>query len=185
MTMVGTAQLPIGGYYPGAVGQITWLHAIYYFEHWGFNVSFETQVGREFSTFVAAMRPGRDGLWVAADMGQLAGSIAIDGSAAPPLEGARLRWFIVAPGLQGQGLGRRLLRQAVAFCDAAGFAQVFLWTFRGLDAARHLYEAEGFRLEEEHRVAQWGTTIMEQRFVRCRDAETSRPPGGKGGGDRA
>ena len=30
--------------------------------------------------------------------------------------------------------------KAVAFCDARGFAETWLWTFRGLDAARRLYE---------------------------------------------
>jgi hypothetical protein len=42
---------------------------------------------------------------------------------------------------------------------------MFLWTFRGLETARHLYEAEGFFLAEEHDVEQWGNIITEQKFV--------------------
>jgi hypothetical protein len=42
----------MGGYFPGAVGKITELHAVYYHENWGFDISFETQVGRELSEFL-------------------------------------------------------------------------------------------------------------------------------------
>jgi len=41
---------------------------------------------------------------------------------------------------------------------------------KGLDAARHLYEREGFLLAEEYAGAQWGVSLMEQRFVRERGA---------------
>ena len=40
------------GYYPGVVRKIIESHAVYYFENWGFDVTFETQVGRELSEFV-------------------------------------------------------------------------------------------------------------------------------------
>ncbi len=43
---------------------------------------------------------------------------------------------------------------------------VHLWTFRGLDAARRLYEANGFALVEEQPGRQWGEEVIEQRFVR-------------------
>ena len=39
-------------------------------------------------------------------------------------------------------------------------------TFKGLDAARHLYEAAGFKLAEESEGRQWGSVVVEQRFVR-------------------
>jgi hypothetical protein len=41
---------------------------------------------------------------------------------------------------------------------------VYLWTFEGLDAARHLYEKSGFRLALQKRGAQWGAEVNEQRF---------------------
>lgn len=151
------------GYFPGVVGMITEAHAVYYHEHWGFDVSFETQVGRELSEFMAAFQEGRDGFWAATQGGRFAGSVAIDGREAGT-EGVRLRWFIVVPALQGTGLGKDLLRRAVDFCRQEGFHRVYLWTFEGLDAARALYEGAGFRLCEEHTVDQWGQTITEQRF---------------------
>lgn len=151
------------GYYPGVIGMITEAHAVYYHEHWGFDVSFETQVGRELSEFMATFQEGRDGFWAATEGGRFAGSVAIDGREAGT-EGARLRWFIVVPNRQGTGLGKSLLRRAVDFCRQEGFHRVYLWTFEGLEAARALYEDEGFRLCEEHVVAQWGQNVTEQRF---------------------
>ena len=72
-------DIEIKGYYPGVVGKITELHAVYYYENWGFDVTFETQVGGEFSDFVRQFDGNRDGLWVAVKKGEFAGAIAIDG----------------------------------------------------------------------------------------------------------
>lgn len=163
MTAPPEGKIQFRGYFPGVIGLITEAHAVYYHEHWGFDVSFETQVGRELSEFMAAFVEGRDGLWVATVAGRFAGSAAMDGGQAST-EGARLRWFIVVPTFQGTGLGKDLLARAVTFCRQNNYPRAYLWTFRGLDAARALYEREGFRLCEEHAVDQWGQRITEQKF---------------------
>ena len=160
----GSGEIKITGYYPGVIGQITEIHAIYYYDHWGFDVTFETQVGRELSDFISAFRQGRDGFWVALLDGKFAGSIAIDGRHAHK-EGSRLRWFIVPPQYQGRGIGATLIERAVAFCKEGGHEQVFLWTSEGLQAARVLYERMGFFISEEHEIYQWGQNITEQSFV--------------------
>ncbi len=152
-----------GGYFPGVVGKIIELHATYYHEHWGFDLSFETQVGRELSEFMSRFRQGYDFFLAAHTNRDLVGSIAIDAVKSRE-QGARLRWFIVHPGYQGAGMGRRLLKEAVSFCRSSGLKRVFLWTFQGLDAARALYEEAGFRITDESTVHQWGGRIREQRF---------------------
>jgi hypothetical protein len=48
----------ITGYYPGAIGDVTRCHAIYYYENWGFDVTFESQVGRELSEFLSRFKEG-------------------------------------------------------------------------------------------------------------------------------
>ena len=151
------------GYYPGVVGKITEIHAVYYKEHWGFDVSFETQVARELSEFIINFDDDRDGFWAATKNGKFAGAVAIDGQMVDT-EGARLRWFIVDPGFQNAGLGKDLISQAVEFCRKKKYPKVFLWTFEGLDAARRLYERENFRLSEAHDLDQWGQHIKEQKF---------------------
>ncbi len=155
--------LQVTGYYPGVVGKITEIHATYYYENWGFDVSFETQVGRELSEFIRDFEEDKDGFWVATIDGEFAGAIAIDGSEADE-EGARLRWFIVPPEFQRRGVGSTLIKSAIDFCRQANFRKVYLWTFEGLDEARSLYEREGFRLSREHDVYQWGQDIKEQKF---------------------
>ena len=157
------SDIKIHGYYPGVVGKITELHAVYYHEHWGFDVSFETQVSRELSIFVSEFDAKRDGLWVATAGDKFAGAVAIDGTRAAT-QGARLRWFIVDPEFQGAGLGNQLISRAVQFCKEKGYTKIFLWTFEGLEPARRLYERHDFRLSETHEVQQWGQTIKEQKF---------------------
>lgn len=156
-------DLMLTGYYPGVVGRITELHAVYYHQNWGFDVSFETQVGKELSEFVRDIKTGRDGLWVARIYDAFAGAVAIDGHRADT-DGARLRWFIVEPVFQGSGIGRILIHTALTFCKERGYGRIYLWTFHGLHAARSLYERHGFILTEENAVDQWGQTITEQKY---------------------
>ena len=163
MKSLHLSDVQLTGYFPGAVGKITELHATYYYEHWRLDLSFETQVGRELSEFINEFQEDRDGFWVATVTEEFAGSVAIDGREAEN-QGARLRWLIVAPKFQGSGIGGLLLQEALKFCNAAGYKRIYLWTFKGLDVARSLYEHAGFRLCEEHDVNQWGRDLTEQLF---------------------
>jgi hypothetical protein len=52
-----------------------------------------------------------------------------------------------------------------ASVEAAATHASICGTFEGLDAARHLYEKNGFRLAEQQRGIQWGREVNEQRFV--------------------
>ncbi len=153
----------LSGYRPGAIGRVTWLHGDYYGRNWGFGLYFEAKVARELAEFLGRFDAERDLFRLALVDGAIAESIAIDGAKAAA-QGAHLRWFIVDPNRQGLGIGRLLLDEALGFCAACGYARVFLWTFAGLDAARRLYEAAGFRLVEEVDQEQWGKTMREQRF---------------------
>jgi GNAT superfamily N-acetyltransferase len=61
-------------------------------------------------------------------------------------------------------MGNRLMQKAVSFCKNNGYRRVYLWTFEGLQAARHLYEKFGFKLTLQSQGAQWGTRVTEQKF---------------------
>jgi GNAT superfamily N-acetyltransferase len=152
------------GYQPGTVGRITQLQASYYAATHNFGAEFEAKVARELAEFTLSFKAGRDGLWLACSP-EIEGSVAIDGSHVER-DGAHLRWFITSDKLRGQGVGKQLLSRAMAFVDARGYQSTYLWTFAGLDAARHLYESQGFRLVHESPGAQWGTEVREQRFER-------------------
>ncbi len=159
MVMNSTIQK---GYQPGCIGQITGLHARYYSELVGFGMVFESKVARELAEFCLRYDDRRDGLWLArSSQGDLLGSIIIDGMQAQD-HGAHLRWFIADAQARGQGLGHRLLAEAVEFCHLCGYRRVYLWTFEGLVAARHLYEKFGFRLVRQQSGSQWGVMVEEQ-----------------------
>lgn len=155
--------LRIVGYFPGVIGQITTLHAVYYKEHWGLDQSFEAQVSRELSDFITHFDKKKDKLWSAVSGDELAGSIVITGDRDHP-DDARLRWYIVDPEYQGRGIGKALITKAIDFSRESGYKRIYLWTFRGLDQAQSIYEQNGFSIADERDVEQWGDIIREQRF---------------------
>jgi GNAT superfamily N-acetyltransferase len=91
------------------------------------------------------------------------GSLAIDGDLAARV--AHLRWFIIDDALRGSGIGKQLMARAMSFADAH-YDETYLWTFKSLDAARHLYESFGFTLSDEAEGTRWGASVTEQRFTR-------------------
>jgi GNAT superfamily N-acetyltransferase len=153
----------IRGYLPGSIGRVAELHGTYYHRHWGFGLFFEALVASELAAFLGRYDEQRDGFWNALAGGGIEGAIAIDGAHADA-EGAHLRWCIVSDALRGKGAGNRLMDQAVGFCRGRGYRRVSLWTFEGLDAARHLYEKHGFRLADQQRGTRWGREVNEQKF---------------------
>jgi len=157
-------KVEITGYVPGTIGRITELHALYYFENWGFGKFFEAKVATELSAFLNRFDKYSDGLWTLCLNNQVEGSIVIDGVKASS-EGAHLRWFVLSSKLRGRGFGNKLMEKAVCFCRENQYHRIYLWTFEGLDAARHLYEKFGFRLVEEQVGEQWGAKVNEQKFV--------------------
>lgn len=153
----------VQGFIPGALGRVVELHGTYYARDWGFGVFFEAKMAADMAELARRYDEGRDGFWTVSQAGRVEGSIAIDGLPAPA-EAAVLRWYIVSDALRGKGFGRQLLATAVDFCRGRGYPRISLWTFAGLDAARHLYEQAGFGLAEEQRGSRWGTEVTEQRF---------------------
>ncbi|MEN7531483.1 helix-turn-helix domain-containing GNAT family N-acetyltransferase [Cupriavidus sp. DL-D2] len=151
------------GYRPGCIGDIASLHARFYAEHWGFGAFFEKKVASELADFAASLPASGKALWLHVESGRTLASLAIDGDLDTGV--AHLRWFIVDDSLRGTGIGRVLMNHAMQFVDAH-CKETYLWTFKGLDSARHLYESFGFTLAEESAGDQWGTRVIEQRFTR-------------------
>lgn len=153
------------GYRPGLIAGITRMHIDYYTRTAGFGRAFEAVVAGGLADFCARLDHPDNEIWTVLCGGRIVGSIAIDGQDLGPGM-AHLRWFILDDSLRGLGFGRCLMAQALAFVDSRRFEETHLWTFDGLQAARHLYEAHGFRLTEQRPGAQWGSEVLEQRFVR-------------------
>jgi ribosomal-protein-alanine N-acetyltransferase len=83
-------------------------------------------------------------LYVAARVdGELVGYAGLGFVAGPPRAEAEIHTIGVDPAYQGHGIGRALLRELLAAADAVS-ATVFLEVRTDNDAARALYESEGF-----------------------------------------
>jgi len=156
----------VAGYQPGLIGRIVQMHGDYYRHVDGFDVAaFEAIVAGGMAEFMPRVDNPANNVWTANRDGQILGAIVIDGEDLGDNQ-AHLRWFVMDDQLRGTGIGKTLLRTALEFCDDRGFSEVRLWTFQGLDAARHLYETHGFVLADEYPGDQWGTPLTEQVFVR-------------------
>jgi GNAT superfamily N-acetyltransferase len=153
------------GYSAGCIGRVAELHARFYSRLVNFGLPFEAKVAREMADFLEQFQEGRDGIWLAMHGDEIHGSVVIDGSHASE-QGAHLRWFITSNEVRGTGIGSQLLSCAMAHCAAQRFQSVYLWTFEGLAAARHLYEKHGFQLVHQQSGSQWGQVVNEQRFER-------------------
>ena len=145
---------------PGDAGYIAYLHGKYYHEHHGFFDRSEYYFIGRLADFVRDPEGGA--LWIAEVGADIAGSIAI---VRADSETAQLRWFIVDSAYRNMGIGNRLTETALAFCRENNYKQVFLWTFRGLDAARRIYDKAGFVLTEEKPNNEWSSEeIIEQKM---------------------
>jgi N-acetylglutamate synthase-like GNAT family acetyltransferase len=146
---------------PGDIGALVRLHGLVYSRECNLDVAFEGYVAAGLGAFATSFDGCKDRLWLAEANGELAGSVAIVGVA----EGvAQLRWYLVHPDARGAGLGRTLLREALAFCRERKFSSVFLWTISELTTAAHLYRDAGFTLTEEKSHEVWGALRTEQRY---------------------
>lgn len=155
------------GYQPGIIAQVTQLHASFYSANYGFGAVFERKVATEMSEFIGRIERPMNTIFSAYLGKDLLGSVSLDGEDLEAGVG-HLRWFIVGPNAQGMGVGNSLIQKISEFVDEQGFDQTRLWTFKGLDAARYLYEKQDFQLVAENPGSQWGTPVIEQEFVRQR-----------------
>lgn len=146
---------------PGDIGYLIYLHGVLYANEYQLDHTFEGYVASGLGEFAKSYDERKDRLWLAEKDGLIVGSIAIVGLTN---ETAQLRWFLVHPDARGAGLGKHLVREALAFCRERTFGSVFLWTLSGLPAAAHLYKAAGFEPTEQKTHQIWGRIRTEERY---------------------
>jgi GNAT superfamily N-acetyltransferase len=145
---------------PGDAGYVAYMHGKYYHEHHGFFSASEYYFIKHLADFVRDPDGGR--LWIAEVDGITAGSIAVVRAGS---EMAQLRWFLVDERYQGMRIGKKLFGAALDFCCENNYTNMFLWTFKGLDAARCIYDLAGFTVAEEKVNTEWSRSpITEQKM---------------------
>ncbi len=153
------------GYVSGIIGAVVGLMAPRIDQQYHFGAAFEARIAADLAEFSSRLDASPNQIWRAEVTGQIVGSVSIDGQDLGSGL-AHLRWFVVDPVFSGKGIGQALLAETLAFCDRQGFRETHLWTLKGLDAARSLYERHGFDLAEEYQGDQWGGNVTELKFVR-------------------
>jgi len=155
------------GYAPTVIGRVVEMLHGHMHRHYGFGAGFESRIASDLAEFIGRIESPANQVWRAERGGRIVGSVSIDGEDLG--DGlAHLRWFVVDSDIRGGGVGELLLSQALEFCDRRGHRETHLWTVKGLDSARRLYLKHGFRLAEEYYGEQWGTRVLEHKFVRAR-----------------
>jgi DNA-binding MarR family transcriptional regulator/predicted GNAT family acetyltransferase len=146
---------------PGDIGWVVAAHGRLYAESYGWDISFEALVAEIAAKFLRGFKPGRERCFIAELDGAPVGSAFVVRESD---EVAKLRLVLVEARAQGLGLGKALVREAIGFARAAGYARMVLWTNDILHAARAIYVAEGFRLVAEERHHSFGQDLVGQNW---------------------
>ncbi len=130
---------------PGDMGWVTERHAMLYGREYDWGAGIESLTARICADFLDNFDAEREHCWIAERGGERLGSVFLvkENDAA-----ARLRLLMLEPAARGNGLGRRLVDECIVFARAAGYREIVLWTHAVLLAARRIYAATGFQLEE-------------------------------------
>ncbi len=134
---------------PHRTGDMGWIierHGVLYAREYGWNGHIEAVTARICADFLDAYDPALERCWIAERDGQRLGCVFLVKDEAPGV--ARLRLLMVEPSARGLKVGKRLVAECIAFARAAGYREIVLWTHAVLTAARAIYAADGFKLEE-------------------------------------
>ena len=148
---------------PGDMGWVVQSHGSLYASEYGFDSSFEGLVAEIAAKFLSSFDASRERCWIAEIDGAQVGSIFL---VRHTDDVAKLRLLLVDPAGRGQGLGRRLVGECVAFGRQCGYRKITLWTQSILVAARGIYQDAGFVLvaTEPHR--SFGQSLIGETWER-------------------
>jgi DNA-binding MarR family transcriptional regulator/GNAT superfamily N-acetyltransferase len=127
-----------------ASGDIGWVierHGVLYAQEYNFDHRFEALVAQVAGAFLAKHDSARERGWIVERDGIRLGSVFLMRKTD---DIGQLRLLLVEPSARGLGLGRRLVKDCIAFARQANYRRMTLWTNDILVAARGIYRAEGF-----------------------------------------
>lgn len=148
---------------PGDLGLVISRQASLYAEEYGWDWTYEGLVAEILGQFVKTYDPAFERAWIAERDGELVGSVFV---VKVDTATAKLRLLHVDRAARGAGLGRRLVEECLVFAKSAGYRRMVLWTNDCLAAARHIYEATGFKLDREEAHHSFGKDLVGQYWSR-------------------
>lgn len=148
---------------PGDMGWVVQRHGALYAQEYGWDERFEALVAHITADFIDNFDPQRERCWIADCQGESLGCVFLIKDEKHQ-DTARLRLLLVEPSARGLGLGRTLVQQCSSFARQAGYRRITLWTNSVLDAARHIYQNEGYRLIGEDPHHSFGKALVGQNW---------------------
>ncbi|TPK70972.1 MarR family transcriptional regulator [Mesorhizobium sp. B2-4-18] len=149
---------------PPQVGDIGWIirrQGMLYAQEYGWDETYEALVAEILAAFVKSYDPKWERGWIAEREGEVVGSVFVVRKSD---QVAKLRLLYVEPSARGLGIGKRLVDECIGFARARGYRTLILWTNDILTAARHIYQAAGFRLIEEEPHHSFGKDLVGQNW---------------------
>jgi DNA-binding MarR family transcriptional regulator/GNAT superfamily N-acetyltransferase len=147
----------------GDMGWVVQRQALLYANEYGWDDEFEALCAEIVAHFIRHLDAKKERCWIAEKEGENVGSVFL--ARHPDRDGvAKLRLLFVEPQARGLGIGRRLVQECTRFARRAGYHTITLWTNSVLDAARAIYESEGYVLVEEEAHHSFGHDLIGQHW---------------------
>ena len=154
-------EITLRAHGPGDMGWVVERHGVLYQQAYGWGALFEALVADIVAKFLRDFDPKRERCWIAERRihhhVERVGSVFV---VADGRTSAKLRLLLIEPPARGQGLGKRLVEECIAFARKAGYRKLVLWTHDNLTAARAIYTKLGFRLLKSEPHRQFGVPVV-------------------------